>query len=66
MSAALLILTALGLWLVLEGLVSALAPDLMKQVGAWLAKLDTGEIRQAGLVSVALGLFLVYIAIQFR
>ena len=65
MTAGLLILAALGLWLALEGLAYALAPDLMRRFGAWIAGLPPDEIRQSGLVSVILGLVLLYLAVHF-
>jgi len=66
MSAGILLLAALGLWLALEGLAYALAPDFMKRFGAWLARLPAAEIRQSGLISVLIGLALLYIAMRFR
>ena len=57
-----LILLALGLVLVVEGLVLALAPSRIDQVLALIASLSTDQRRMIGLAAVALGVALVWLA----
>ena len=66
MSAGILLLAAFGLWLMLEGLAYAIAPNLMKRFGAWLSQLPPADIRQSGLISVMIGLALLYVAVRLR
>ena len=56
------ILLALGLVLAVEGLVLALAPSRLEQVLALLASLGRDRRRLVGLVSVALGTGLIWLA----
>ena len=53
------LLTALGLALVLEGLMPLIAPRGWRQAMAQLGSLKDGQLRFYGLISVALGLLLV-------
>ena len=55
-------LVGLGLVLVIEGLVLALAPSRLEQVLELLAQLSRDQRRAMGLVAVALGVFLVLLA----
>lgn len=54
------VLLALGLVLVVEGLVYALAPSLVERMLVALATLDIGQRRALGLAAMALGLALVW------
>ena len=53
------LLTALGLALVLEGLMPLIAPRGWRQAMAQLGSLKDGQLRFYGLISVVLGLLLV-------
>jgi uncharacterized protein YjeT (DUF2065 family) len=54
------LLAALGLLLVLEGLLPFLNPDGTRRVFARLALLASKELRVAGLVSMALGMLVLF------
>lgn len=55
-------LLALGLVLIVEGLVYALAPSLVERMLEMLRSLPEAARRQTGLLSVLLGLILVWLA----
>jgi uncharacterized protein len=55
------LLAALGLLLVLEGLIPFWKPQALRQMLEMLAQLDDRDIRIAGLVSMAVGLLLLYL-----
>ena len=59
------ILFALGLVLILEGLVYALAPSLIEELLKALQSLSLAQRRQIGLLVVALGAVVIAIARQF-
>ncbi|MEM1105797.1 MAG: DUF2065 domain-containing protein [Pseudomonadota bacterium] len=59
-----LILAALGLWFVIEGLAYAAAPDAMKRFLEWAAQLAPGDIRSAGTWTCVLGGVLLYGAMR--
>ena len=59
------IVTILGCVAVLEGLVLALAPSRFEDLGNWLSRLDIFARRQIGLVIVATGVILVWVAKYF-
>ncbi|KIC07505.1 hypothetical protein RA19_23330 [Leisingera sp. ANG-M1] len=59
------ILLALGLVLIAEGLVYALAPSLVERLLEILRTLTEAERRNAGLAALALGLILVWLAFRF-
>lgn len=52
---------ALGLVLVIEGLLYALFPDFMRRSMAQMLTLASGQIRMAALVSIALGVAMVWL-----
>ncbi len=56
------IFLALGLVLIVEGLVYALAPSLVEQLLAALRALTEDQRRLMGLVSIAIGIVLVWCA----
>ncbi|MBY6135240.1 DUF2065 domain-containing protein [Nocardioides marinus] len=56
------ILLALGLVLIAEGLVYALAPSLVERLLEMLRSLSEEQRRNAGLAALALGLVLVWLA----
>ncbi|MBQ4827261.1 DUF2065 domain-containing protein [Leisingera sp. HS039] len=59
------ILLALGLVLIAEGLVYALAPSLVERLLEMLRALSEEQRRNAGLAALALGLILVWLAFRF-
>ncbi|WP_300375913.1 DUF2065 domain-containing protein [Henriciella sp.] len=59
------ILAAIGLWFALEGILYAAAPDAMRRMGDWLARLPTESVRSGGIWSAILGLVIFYIAARF-
>lgn len=59
-----LLLLALGLAMVLEGLVYALAPSLLERLLESLRTLPETAIRQVGLLVALAGLILVWLAFQ--
>lgn len=56
------LLMALGLALVLEGLLPFVNPALWRNVFAQVARMSDGQIRSFGLVSIVIGLVLFVIA----
>ena len=59
------ILLALGLVLILEGLVYALAPSLIEELLKALQSLSIAQRRQIGILVLALGVVLIVMARQF-
>lgn len=55
-------LTAIGLVLVLEGLIYAAAPNAMRQAMKKILESDPALLRRAGAIAVAVGVFLVWLA----
>ncbi len=56
------VLLALGLVLILEGLVYALAPSVIEELLDMLRSFSLGQRRTMGLAALALGVMLVWIA----
>ena len=56
------LLTAIGLVLVLEGLLYAAAPGAMRQAMKKILDTDPALLRRAGAIAVAVGVFLVWLA----
>ncbi|MHA6262660.1 DUF2065 domain-containing protein [Arenibacterium sp. CAU 1754] len=56
------ILLALGLLLIVEGLAYALAPSLVERMLQMLAELPLPARRQVGLIAVATGIILLWMA----
>lgn len=59
------IVFALGLLLAVEGLLYALAPNMMKRIAAMLIALPGDLIRQNGILATATGAVLIFIAARF-
>ena len=59
------ILLALGLVLILEGLVYALAPSLIEELLKALQSLSIAQRRQIGILVMALGVVVIVMARQF-
>lgn len=64
MSPLTVILAGFGFWLLAEGALCALAPDLMRVLAARLAATSPQAIALAGLAAAALGALLVTIAVR--
>lgn len=56
------LLAGLGVALVLEGLLWAVAPDTARRVVAEIASLATGRLQTGAVAAVACGVFLVWLA----
>ena len=54
--------TAVGLMLVIEGLLYALFPDAMRRALAQMLTMPTAQVRIAALVSIAFGVGVVWLA----
>ncbi|MEQ9504912.1 MAG: DUF2065 family protein [Hyphomonas sp.] len=64
MSALTVLLAGIGVWLLAEGALCALAPDFMRQLAARLSALAPRDIALAGLGVAAIGALLVTIAVR--
>ncbi|MGI9508079.1 MAG: DUF2065 domain-containing protein [Geminicoccaceae bacterium] len=53
--------TAIGLVLVLEGILWALAPDSMKRAAMMALSLENSQLRNGGLAAAAAGVFLIWL-----
>lgn len=60
-----IILAAIGLWFALEGILYAAAPDTMRRMAEWIARMPVESIRSGGVWSAVLGIVLLYIAVRF-
>ncbi len=54
-------LTGFAFFLIIEGLVYALAPRLLKEMAAMLPSIPDDQLRRFGLVAVALGVLIVWL-----
>ena len=59
-----LLLLALGLVMILEGLVYALAPSLLERMLETLRQMPESAVRQIGLLVIVGGLIFVWVAFQ--
>lgn len=64
MSLLTVLLAGIGVWLLAEGAMCALAPDFMRRLAARLAAIPARDLARAGLVAVAVGVLLVTIAVR--
>jgi uncharacterized protein YjeT (DUF2065 family) len=55
------LLVAIALMLVIEGILPFLSPQSMRRALAQMAQLDDRTLRTAGLISMALGVILLYV-----
>ena len=53
-------LTGIAFFLIIEGLVYALAPSILKRIAEMLPQIPEGQLRASGLVAVALGVAMVW------
>jgi len=58
------LLAGIGVWLLAEGTMCALAPDFMRSLAARLASVPARDLVLAGLGAAALGALLVTIAVR--
>ncbi len=58
-----MILAGIGIWLFVEGAIYAVAPDFMRRMAAFLARMPAREIALAGIGSAAVGAILMIIAV---
>jgi uncharacterized protein YjeT (DUF2065 family) len=58
-----ILLTALALMLVIEGILPFLAPQIWRETFRRLAELNDGQIRFIGLASMAAGLLLLFLSL---
>ncbi len=54
-------ITGIAFFLVIEGLVYALAPRLLKEMAAILPTIPEESLRRFGLIAVAVGVFLIWL-----
>ncbi len=54
------LLTAVAIYLVLEGVIPFIKPRRFKEFAARLSQLDDSQVRRFGAVSMALGVLLLY------
>jgi uncharacterized protein YjeT (DUF2065 family) len=64
MSAVTLILAGIGVWLLVEGALCALAPDFVKRITEQVSRLPVRELALAGLLAAAIGACLVLLAVR--
>jgi uncharacterized protein YjeT (DUF2065 family) len=64
MSFVALILAGIGIWLLFEGAIYAIAPDFMKQMSARIQQMDAKDIAVSGLLSAGFGVGVLYLAMQ--
>lgn len=53
-------LMGIAFFLIIEGLVYALAPSILKRMAELLPQIPEGQLRASGLVAVALGVLMVW------
>lgn len=53
-------LTGIAFFLIIEGLVYALAPSVLKRMAEMLPQIPEGQLRISGLVAVVLGVLMVW------
>ena len=53
-------LTGIAFFLIIEGLVYALAPSVLKRMAEMLPQISETQLRASGLVAVALGVLMVW------
>lgn len=64
MSPLTVLLAGLGMWLLAEGALCALAPDLVRKVGARLLSIPARDLALVGFAAAAVGALLVTIAVR--
>lgn len=64
MSITTLLLAGFGIWLLVEGALGALAPGYMRRLGELLTQLSQRDLAIGGLVSAAIGVALLALAVR--
>ena len=54
-------LTGIAFFLIIEGLVYALAPSVLKRMAELLPQIPEGQLRVSGIAAVALGVLMVWV-----
>lgn len=57
-------LIGLGLFFVIEGLIYALAPTLLRRAAEQLPKITDGQLRVSGVIALAIGVAVVWLALH--
>lgn len=60
-----LIAFGIGAWLLMDGLVFGVMPETMRRLMAQVRQASDHELRQAGLISAAIGAVIVFMTIRF-
>lgn len=58
------VLAGIGIWLLIEGSLCALAPDFMRRVGEMLSRVPARDLALSGLLAAAVGAGLLIIAVR--
>jgi len=56
------VITAIGLVLVIEGLIWALFPNLFRKLAILASDTPEGQLRTSGVMALAIGVFIVWLA----
>lgn len=64
MGALTVLFAGFGIWLLVEGALCALAPDLVRRIGARLSGLPARDLVIAGLCAATVGAILVTVAVR--
>lgn len=64
MSLALFLLAGVGVWLLVEGSLCALAPDLVRRLGRLLGEMPSRDLALGGLIVSGTGLCLLLVAVS--
>ncbi|MEO0883394.1 MAG: DUF2065 family protein [Pseudomonadota bacterium] len=65
LSAIELLLFGVGAWMLMDGLVFGLLPDVMRRMSEFLANVEDGEIMRAGLLTASAGAAIVFMTLRF-
>ena len=65
LSVADLILFGIGAWMLMDGLVFGLMPDMMRRMTAFLDGAEDSDIIQAGMLAALLGAAIVFVSLRF-
>jgi len=58
-----LIAFGIGVWIMMDGLVFGFMPETMRRLMAQMRDISDDDLRQAGLISAALGLLIVFMIV---
>lgn len=60
-----LVTFGIGAWMLMDGLVFGLLPNLLRRMSAWLVSVDRAEIIRAGFLTAAGGAVIIYVSLRF-